>query len=522
MGSQIQILLVGVMGIIFSLCCPVDTFTFKLSQLLYDVEDDFYDDRPVFPRRDLKEELGEEGYNCLVESALVTDGGKCLNVENRKDNEAPTLSPIHEDKSRGVDISFPSQNHGAFLTQADGSTKMIYDDFMEGCDNEYGSICSNSENDRFDMNLNQPRFMQNYTTLGFQKTKAPEYLMRTLRKFWENNQAHVTTEIWSKGNTYVNHWNLPTYMLHVDNPRLEGGGMLLKNRIWEAAEKILSKWIETKKYALDPASLYGIRIYKEGAILAPHVDRLPLVTSAVINVAQDLDEPWPIELYAHDGKAYNVTLEPGEMLLYESASVIHGRPYPMKGRFYANVFVHFEPSGHSIRHGDRMDGNQVEDDAEELYHRAQRRASTKVYGNLSHNKIPYFIPAHLAGRWQQKTTYPRNMNDLRKAQPPSLANRLAASGQLRELKKLVAEDPAILSRGDENGWAPIHEAARGCQTNVIKYLIEKKVDLNVRTNSGRGATAVWWAEEENGHDRECVTLLTKAGGIRQAPKRGNE
>ena len=24
---------------------------------------------------------------------------------------------------------------------------------------------------------------------------------------------------------------------------------------------------------------------------------------------QDVDEPWPIEVYAHDGKAYNVTME---------------------------------------------------------------------------------------------------------------------------------------------------------------------------------------------------------------------
>jgi prolyl 4-hydroxylase len=27
-------------------------------------------------------------------------------------------------------------------------------------------------------------------------------------------------------------------------------------------------------------------------VLAPHVDRLPLVTSAILNIAQDLDEPW--------------------------------------------------------------------------------------------------------------------------------------------------------------------------------------------------------------------------------------
>jgi hypothetical protein len=40
----------------------------------------------------------------------------------------------------------------------------------------------------------------------------------------------------------------------------------------------------------------------------------------------------------------------GEMVLYESHSVIHGRPFPLKGRFYANIFIHFEPVGHTLRH----------------------------------------------------------------------------------------------------------------------------------------------------------------------------
>jgi hypothetical protein len=34
--------------------------------------------------------------------------------------------------------------------------------------------------------------------------------------------------------------------------------------------------------------LYGIRVYQEGAIMMPHVDRLPLVVSAVISVAVSL------------------------------------------------------------------------------------------------------------------------------------------------------------------------------------------------------------------------------------------
>jgi hypothetical protein len=38
----------------------------------------------------------------------------------------------------------------------------------------------------------------------------------------------------------------------------------------------------------------GIRVYHEGAFMLPHVDRLPLVASAMIGVAQDVDEDWPL------------------------------------------------------------------------------------------------------------------------------------------------------------------------------------------------------------------------------------
>ena len=64
------------------------------------------------------------------------------------------------------------------------------------------------------------------------------------------------------------------------------------------------------------------------------MDRLPLVTSAIIQVAQDVDEPWPIEVVSHNGRRHNITMEPGDMILYESHTVLHGRPYPLKGKFY--------------------------------------------------------------------------------------------------------------------------------------------------------------------------------------------
>lgn len=111
-------------------------------------------------------------------------------------------------------------------------------------------------------------------------------------------------------------------MVSVKNTSIPGGGPRLKNQIWDAARNTIQEWTGEK---LIPCSLYGVCICKKGEILAPHVDRLPLVSSAIINVAQDVDEDWPIEVYAHNGKAYNITMEPGDMVLYKSHSVIHGK-----------------------------------------------------------------------------------------------------------------------------------------------------------------------------------------------------
>ena len=94
------------------------------------------------------------------------------------------------------------------------------------------------------------------------------------------------------------------YMVSVENTQLRGGGSNLKNRIWDAARPTLESWTGMK---LQPTSLYGIRVYTEGAILSPHVDRLPLVSSCIINVAQDVDEDWILEVYDRHDNAVNGT-----------------------------------------------------------------------------------------------------------------------------------------------------------------------------------------------------------------------
>ena len=197
--------------------------------------------------------------------------------------------------------------------------------------------------------------------------KAPENVWKLIKQFWDYNHGSAKQENWGVGNTYTNNWAVPTKMVSVEDSGLRGGGSGLKQKIWNAARDTIQEWTGQE---LTQCSLYGVRIYYEGSVLAPHVDRLPLVSSAIINVAQDVDEPWPLEVIGHDGRARNVTMEPGEMVLYESHSVIHGRPFPLKGRFYANIFIHFEPVGHTLRHHNHDPGHG---DVDEKYRDALSR-----------------------------------------------------------------------------------------------------------------------------------------------------
>ena len=125
-------------------------------------------------------------------------------------------------------------------------------------------------------------------------------------------------------------------MVSVEDGKLRGGGERLKKDVWDSVKPVLQEWTGME---LQPTSQYGIRVYTRNAVLSPHVDRLPLVSSCIINVAQDLEEPWILEVINRQGNAVNVTMDAGEMVLYESGSLIHARPYPLKGEFFANIFI---------------------------------------------------------------------------------------------------------------------------------------------------------------------------------------
>lgn len=256
----------------------------------------------------------------------------------------------------GVDVSFPI--HYNFIGADDDLAKTnavfgnerveTYKKYMQGCIKRYGgddteSECMWNDEGRLRLNLNQPQAQKNYTDIGFKKTKLSDETWSLLNAFWADVKAkednfpdNLKGEEWPAANTYVNHWERDTQIHLLDNS--------LRKVIWDEIEQKIQEWIPTAS-SLSKSSLYGVRVYREGHILAPHVDRDPLISSAIINIDQQVAEPWPLEVIGHDGLAHNITINPGEVILYESHSVIHGRPYALKGKnsYFANVFVHFKP-----------------------------------------------------------------------------------------------------------------------------------------------------------------------------------
>lgn len=62
-----------------------------------------------------------------------------------------------------------------------------------------------------------------------------------------------------------------------------------------------------------------------------------------LQIDQKVDEEWPLTIIDHKKNRLKVYLKPGDMLLYESCKVPHGRQFPLNGDYYDNLFVRFFP-----------------------------------------------------------------------------------------------------------------------------------------------------------------------------------
>ena len=235
------------------------------------------------------------------------------------------------------------------------------------------------------------------------------------------------------------------------------------------------------------SSVYGIRTYHNNSVLTPHCDRMPLISSAIINVDQDVDEPWFLEVYDHAGVAHNVSMAPGDLVLYESHSVIHGRPFPMKGKYYANIFVHFEPLG-PPRDAPSMTNNN----------------------NTDVTYPPYLIPdSSWAPDWRKDNPqgWKQNLNPIAMVE----RNDMTAIRYLGSMNasKLLDEDDGTAAQ-----WKAIHEAARLGYVDILKYLIEEHgANPNEPCYVTALPTPLALAHKFLGENHEASLYLQSVGGV---------
>ncbi|GKY97510.1 hypothetical protein MPSEU_000709200 [Mayamaea pseudoterrestris] len=420
---------------------------------------------------------------CLLCMLIVADVAK--GSQDRKVLPL-TPQPVHvENFQRSmIDASASSVTQSSYGAYDDFSWAIMNDDsvstptyqtFMKSCARVASQqYCASQERWRMQMNMYQTQSVYNYTETGFTKTRAPNDLFQLVRSFFDRNKHESSVE-WSELTTFHNNWEVPTRMVRVDNETLIGGGQALYATIADAIRPLVEEWIGMR---VAVTSVYGVRIYGNQSILAPHVDRLPLVSSVIMNIDQDVDEDWPLEVFDHDGIAHNITMQPGDIVYYESATVIHGRPFPLNGKFYANIFMHFEPIA--------------------------PLNATEPAG--SSGLPPYLVPG---SSWEPewREMYPKGwelLND-----PWTLADR----GDLYTLQYIASFDPMQLHRGDREGWTPLFSAIRKGHLNVVKFLLQQGVDVNALTGIESHRTPLDAAVKHHGTEAPVSKYLRMKGAV---------
>ena len=361
------------------------------------------------------------------------------------------------------------------------------------------------------MNMYQPRSMVNYSSTGFMKTRVPDRLFHKLHNFWQENRNEGVEEWPERVSTYQNTWTIPTQIVKVDNRTLPGGGPAFAAHIASTLREVVESWTGMR---MATTSTYGIRVYQNGSILAPHVDRLPLVTSIIVNVDQDVNDPWPLEVYDHDGVAQNVTLLPGEMLLYESHSVIHGRPFPLNGSYFANLckytctgdnfpFGLFVMGRHPspwlpLRQGfERMSKKREFSRNHSQYWTHLLDAVVHfepiapLHAKPSDVRIHQYFPPYIVpgSSWEVewRETNPRGWPLFR--EPWTLIER----GDLSTLQFLAQADPSrrLWNVSDDHGQQLLYHACLHGHLDIVAFLVEHGVDVNhIAATTGQTALSV--------------------------------
>ena len=190
--------------------------------------------------------------------------------------------------------------------------------------------------DRRALNVAQPRLVPKFTRIGYEHGAMPPALLAKMNAFFD---AHRTQKV--KERIPVLDYGFGRLSDEATHPDIVQLTPDLRNEIGAILLPIVEEWSGVKA---EFTMTYGIRSYNNHTFLKRHVDRIEThVLSVILHLRHDVDRKWPLTIIGHDGAERMLDMQAGDMVLYEGARCVHGRPFNLLGKNWVNAFVHFAP-----------------------------------------------------------------------------------------------------------------------------------------------------------------------------------
>jgi len=189
-----------------------------------------------------------------------------------------------------------------------------------------------------------PEELPKISDLGFKVIKCPDEPWGIIADAYNLLKNNPQPEI-GVGRDIIDGGDIPSEMMSFD--QLPSIRTILHEKLMPIHQEFAGG------RAIEPTALYGIRSYNKGATLVNHLDTIGTHhVSSIIIVDKDLDcgcsktkateNDWALDFQDHNGAWQKVYAEIGDIILYESATNLHGRPDVFKGNWFRNFYTHYK------------------------------------------------------------------------------------------------------------------------------------------------------------------------------------
>jgi hypothetical protein len=206
----------------------------------------------------------------------------------------------------------------------------------------YDTIRNKERESRLDYLTGYNKHFPFFTKTGYKQTKYSSELHIDLKQYLAENAHTSKPETMPFADPDLTCYESDTWMLTAP-PELSA------RMVNECREHLVEWQHSLGAHEMKMTASYGFRTYGRGAILHSHYDRLEThILSCIFNIRHtNMDKPWKLHLQRDDEKyptnEIEIETKEGDLILYESSTLFHGRDDPLEGDEVVNHFIHFAP-----------------------------------------------------------------------------------------------------------------------------------------------------------------------------------